>query len=154
MDGNEIAYLETAFEILIFISNLIQWLKMEWKASERKYYSSTYDSILDPFDAMDRLSNLPGEIIENNIFKHLILQDQTRTSVVFKPWRARWRNFSALIRTFAIEIPESKDSDRVDNVFAFLASKRVENLSLAVANYTIPSQIFDLVHLTELALTG
>ncbi|CAN1822996.1 hypothetical protein LINPERHAP1_LOCUS30187 [Linum perenne] len=70
MNENEIADLETAFKILKFINNLIQSLEMEWKASERKHYSSTYDSIPDSFDAMDRLSKFPNEIIENNIFKH------------------------------------------------------------------------------------
>ncbi|CAN1151108.1 hypothetical protein LINPERHAP2_LOCUS17983, partial [Linum perenne] len=84
MDGNEIVYLEIAFEILKFFNNLIHLLEMEWKASERKHYSSTYDSVLDPFDAVDRLSNFPDEIIENNIFKYLTLQDQARTSVVSK----------------------------------------------------------------------
>ncbi|CAN1151107.1 hypothetical protein LINPERPRIM_LOCUS28189 [Linum perenne] len=49
MDGNEIVYLEIAFEILKFFNNLIHLLEMEWKASERKHYSSTYDSVLDPF---------------------------------------------------------------------------------------------------------
>ncbi|CAN1151103.1 F-box/FBD/LRR-repeat protein At1g13570 [Linum perenne] len=105
-------------------------------------------------DAMDMLTNLPNEIIENKIFRYLTLQEQARTSVLSKSWEAKWRNLSAPIRTFALEIRETKDSDRVDNVFAILASRRVENLSLAVANYTVPSQIFDLVHLVDLALTG
>ncbi|CAN1310741.1 F-box/FBD/LRR-repeat protein At1g13570 [Linum perenne] len=154
MDGNEIAIenLETGFEILKFIKNLIQSFEMEWEALERKNYSSTYDLIPDPFDVMDRLSDLPGEIIENNIFKHLTLQEQARTSVLSKLWMANWRTLSAPIQTFTFKMPKTIDSDQINKVHAILASRNVENLSLEGPNYTIPSQIFDLIHLTRLDL--